>query len=835
MRNLILFTALLLLLLPQVQSQTSTVILSGTVQDPSGTAVPGHRVTYWASDFTTFFNKFGNLYSDANGNFSDTIQYPTSNNLKIRVSYDSCGRYRRRDFNNVTTNLTLNLTVCPPPCSTQFAYTRDTSGLYHFQALDTSLTSYSWNFGNGYTTGSHQASYQFPSGGFYQVCLATARGTCVDTTCRNVFVSILPPPPPTCSAAFTYSRDTAGIVHFRALDTTYTSYSWDFGSGYSATGHRVSNQFTSSGRYRICLAVANGTCVDTFCRNVFVVVPPPPPACNSRFTYTRDTAGIVHFQALDTSLTSYSWNFGSGYSATGYQVSNQFTSSGIYQVCLAVANGTCADTSCKYVVVNIPVPPPPRCRAVFSYRRDTAGLVHFNALDTSYSSYSWDFGNGYTTGSYQASYQFTANGSYTVCLATANGSCADTFCKRIRIYIPPPPPPQCRATFYYRQDTSGLYHFWARDTSFTGYSWNFGNGYTSGGYHVSHQFSSPGAVKVCLATANGTCADTFCRSVTVRIQAPQCRASFSLRRDTAGIVHFRALDTSYTSYSWDFGDGATASGHSPSHQYAKSGIFRVCLKTQNGPCADSVCKPIFIRLPGHVPLYGRVYRDRNYAQAYQVFLIVHDSAAGTLTAVDTFENNGSAYGTFFFWTTPGDYLVKAALTPSDSKYTDYLPTYYGDSLNWYDATVVSTSMRPYLRINLVPGVNPGGPGFVGGLISQGANRQGEISGVGAAKDAATYGEQTATSITDLSGNAASIQVYPNPVEDRLFVAMDLKQSAKVEMALSNALGQQLAFKSDFYSQGPQKIEWPLELPAGVYFLQVRMDGKPALVQRLILR
>lgn len=755
MRNLLLFSLLFTLLIPQAKSQINSITLSGTVQDASNAAIPGHRIFYWASDVTTSFNKLGTVYTDANGQYADTIQYPTSNNLKIRVSYDSCGRSRQRRYNNVTTNIILNLIVCPPPCRAIFSYRRDTSGLVHFGALDTSFTSYSWNFGNGYTT----------------------------------------------------------------------------------TGHHASHQFASSGRYPVCLAIANGSCTDTFCLNINVLILPPPPSCRATFIYRPDTAGIVHFQALDTTYGGYTWNFGNGYTVTGHQASYQFPSTGMYPVCLAIAQGNCVDTTCRTIPVSRPVPPPPSCRAVFTYRRDTMGLVHVQAWDTTFTSYSWDFGAGYTTGGHQASYQFSTNGRQTICLATANGSCTDTFCLNVNIYIPPPPPARCKTNFVIRRDTSGLYHFQAIDTSFTSYSWDFGSGFSATGHQVSNQFTNGGTVKVCLATANGSCVDTVCRFFRVIIMAPRCRAVFRYRRDTTGAVHFQALDTSYSTYSWHFGDGSTASGHNPTHSYTSSGHYKVCLVTQNGACMDSFCQDVFVRLPGQIKLFGRVYKDRNFAQDYEVFLVVHDSAAGTLTAIDTFRGSRRHFGGFYFWAPPGDYLVKAALTQADSNYAQYLPTYYGDSLLWSDATVVSPPARPYVRINLVPGVNPGGPGFTGGLISQGANRQGNISASGDFQASTTQRENQSltTAITDLPEGNQPIKVYPNPAQDKLFVSLELQQSGVFEMTLCNALGQRVANDTRHLASGKQEVAWMFDVPAGVYLLQLTLDGKPLSVQRIIFR
>lgn len=69
-------------------------------------------------------------------------------------------------------------------------------------------------------------------------------------------------------------------------------------------------------------------------------------------------------------------------------------------------------------------------------------------------------------------------------------------------------------------------------------------------------------------------------------------------------------------------------------------------------------------------------------------------------------------------------LVKAFLLPASSVYANYLPTYYTSSLLWSGATVVNTSGSGSVTVNisLIAGTNPGGPGFIGGDVTAGANK-----------------------------------------------------------------------------------------------------------------
>ncbi len=106
----------------------------------------------------------------------------------------------------------------------------------------------------------------------------------------------------------------------------------------------------------------------------------------------------------------------------------------------------------------------------------------------------------------------------------------------------------------------------------------------------------------------------------------------------------------------------------------------------------------------------------------RVYLIEEDN--GILSAIDSTETDSLGFYYFNAICNAGTYYVKAALLPSHSMYSSYVPTYYDSSALWSLAAglVVNSSSYYFVNFSLLSGTNPGGPGFVGGLISQGANR-----------------------------------------------------------------------------------------------------------------
>jgi PKD repeat protein len=266
--------------------------------------------------------------------------------------------------------------------------------------------------------------------------------------------------------------------------------------------------------------------------------------------------------------------------------------------------------------------------------------------------------------------------------------------------------------------------------------WDFGDGNTSRGFsNTSHVYAATGTYTVCLFIVSGSCTDSICKTVTVTSVPPTtCTAGFTPFPDSVdgNLIYFSSSSTtnlSNATYYWDFGDGTTRSGTSwaarnPTYRYATAGTYTVCHIIVAGNCSDTACqvitttgatRPVFFR--------GQIMTGASPAQEGTVYLIDYDAANQMLTAVDSTIIDSSGY--YYFQGNPGDTLtVKVALGSSDPGYANYLPTYYGDSLTWSGATFFNVPLTNTFNfnINMVAGTNPGGPGFVGGNVQQGANK-----------------------------------------------------------------------------------------------------------------
>ncbi len=124
------------------------------------------------------------------------------------------------------------------------------------------------------------------------------------------------------------------------------------------------------------------------------------------------------------------------------------------------------------------------------------------------------------------------------------------------------------------------------------YAWDFGAGATGTGVTTSHTFSTFGAYPVTLIITDG-CGqkDTLIQTINV------CTGGLGTVSHSANglIVNFSGPTDpgQFTSISWNFGDGATGSGASPSHTYAAGGTYSVIV-TATDNCGNTYSQTLTV-------------------------------------------------------------------------------------------------------------------------------------------------------------------------------------------------------------------------------------------------
>ncbi|MEM7373257.1 MAG: PKD domain-containing protein [Bacteroidota bacterium] len=715
----------------------------------------------------------------------------------------------------------------------------------------------------------------------------------------------------TCTANFQYFDQGNGAISF--VDSSMSdgpgmySYLWDFGDGSFSTVHNPIHIYALDSTYTVTYKITNWDslsstiyCVDSI---VLPVIVTSAITCQALFTASLDTTGQadMEFSAVGSSTgvgSSYHWDYGDGNSGTGLFSLHNYAQPGMYLVCLTTFDSltNCTDTYCDSVNFQGGAYP---CVADLSYSDQGNGTFQFTNTSSGDSLVSifWIFGNGLGTSSAEnPSFTFPVDGQFEVNLTVQYIDSLGIYCTRwTKDTLTVIGAGSCQASFTTQPDTLGLFTiFFDHSSSVAGinqiYHWDFGDGDTAYAQFPYHAYAQAGTYYVCLTLTDsaGLCSDVFCDSVAVT--GTYCSAAFNFSYQSDGLtVNFIDISSgTYQQTMWDFGDSTFSSSSNPTHTYDSAGSYLACLTILDtiNNCTDTICGTIN---PQHPPLpafTGNVHLpDSSQIDSAIAYLIKLDTVAGSLTLIDTSLITIDFY--YFSDVDTGDYLIKAALDPSSAFYADYLPTYLGDVLFWQNAssvTVTDTGTFPP-AITLIAGNNPGGPGFIGGLVSQGANKTSgdPIAGIvvllfdmndnpigqtvtdingeylfsnlayGSYKlyleIAGKIGDPILLSLDETNPSVAEINVlvdddswslmttsvdiqlsgpkillYPNPVQNQLQIDVKVEQTKEVSISVLDILGQELVRLPAHRIQEHHLFSIPTDkLPRGMYFVRVQSE------------
>lgn len=910
------------------QPNPDDFFISGYVTDPNtGNAVSGNTVCVY-SDTSNQNNVVFYQCTTTNSNGYYAINVPNGSVTGPNVTYivytwDCQNHYMDTTVINgqgTINSANVNFAACDSNstyCLADFVWNHGfAGGVFFTYTGSNNATSYHWDFGDGATSALQDPSHTYPNTGGPWVAtltIATASGcssTAFDTIWSNGSTG-------NCNASFTYSTTPVGGVAFNYNGTNNPNqtYSWSFGDGSSSSQQNPTHFYNSNGPWIVCLTINDSSgCSSTFCDTVGSN---SQPTCSADFTMQIDSSNGVYVVTLQstsigTGPISYNWWVdGSQYS--GSSVVHTFPNHGIYGICLDITTAdSCYSYLCDTLYLN--TGSGNNCNANFQYSLSSSGTVQFYSSGNNNWVYSWDFGDNHASTVPNPVHQYNAPGTYMVCLTVGDPAtgCSATYCDTITVgsgsgnnchanfYAVPDSitlPPQTSNSIFFYDNSTGTPSYW---------HWDFGDNTTSSQQNPVHTYNSPGTYYVCLTIANfgSNCTSTYCDTVVVgNGQTGPCLASFSYSLNPNGGVNFHGYaNQNSVQYQWTFGDGSSGTGQNPHHVYSNPGTYTVCLTVyNNNGCQDTYCSQVSYGnnssgfcIAGEVNA-GTPNQRADYALVY---LISYDSQTNTLTAIDTAMVDSAGY--FAFCQVPGgQYLVKAALTPNSVYYANYMPTYYGNSLFWNHAQYVTASpVYPFITINLIAGNNPGGPGFVGGDVTQGANKtngpgdplesvqvllldmndnpvtyaytnaQGqfefpniaygtykvhpEVTGINTIPAIVTIDANT-PSVSDIhlyqgtaeisTGIAQAItpelnasDIYPNPTADEAFITFELTKPADVNIRIYTATGQLVSDRMAQLGEGVQQVEINTDdLRGGIYFVQfTESEGLFNLNKQMIL-
>lgn len=360
-----------------------------------------------------------------------------------------------------------------------------------------------------------------------------------------------------------------------------------------------------------------------------------------------------------------------------------------------------------------------------------------------------------------------------------------------------------------------------------------------------------------------------------------------------------------TQFTYEWSNGATTPNIGP----VSPGTY--CLTVTDGTgCISSDCYTVATqdKIEGYINLDSISIGGgwiNNGLNTFKIYLIEHDIVAGTLTALDSqiVTSTPNSWGAFYSFTglADGDYLVKAAIEVGSDQYDNYLPTYYINVLYWNEATNISVpgNVNGLYNIHMVSGTNPGGPGFIGGLISEGANLtsgqveireegdplenvsillltendvpithtitddQGqfefpnlawgtyklvvEVLGKEQGIKIITIGpnnpngtvnfEVNETYVTKIEDvlNGASLKVFPNPVDENMNVQIEVRKNTNLNVSVSNLLGKTIITENKDLAEGIQTMNINLSNLPSGIYFLNLSDGQEVISHKIMKR
>ncbi|HEY5822678.1 MAG TPA: PKD domain-containing protein [Propionibacteriaceae bacterium] len=479
---------------------------------------------------------------------------------------------------------------------------------------DGSIDTYLWTFGDGTAavTGASPA-HTYAADGTYTVSLKVTdnRGG-THTVTKQVVVRANVKP----VASFT-TTCTDLVCGFNSSasndpDGAITAFAWNFGDGSTeATDANPTHTFASPGTYNVKLTVTDDHAATTSKTVAVTVTVNADPVAD----FSTNCAGLTcapdgsASTDSDGTLASYSWTYGDGSPAVSGKVPppHAYNGPGTYDITLTVTDNRGA-TSTKVKPVTVTLPPNQQPTAAWT--SSCSELVC--TFDGSGSSdpdglvvgYAWDFGDTVTASVATPAHTYAVAGTYPVSLTvTDDRGGSSTLTKQVTVTLVANQPPVAAFTSDCAAKVCSFNSTGSSDPDGTVASraWDFGDGGTSTATSPSHTYAAAGSYDVKLTvTDNKGSATTKTSTITVAAaQNQEPTASFTSSA-VGNTVSFDASasddpDGTIASYAWEYGDGSTGTGVSPTRTFAGTGSYNVKLTvTDNNGATKSTTKTVVV-------------------------------------------------------------------------------------------------------------------------------------------------------------------------------------------------------------------------------------------------
>jgi PKD repeat protein len=440
--------------------------------------------------------------------------------------------------------------------------------------------------------------------------------------------------------SFTCATSDVGVDDTLTID-------WDYGDGQVETdaAASVSHAYADDAVYEVQCSVSDGLASDS--STISVSVTDVLPSISSfPATLAGSEAEELSFSALASDVAAdpltYAWDFGDGTAATGAEAAHVYADDGTYDYSLTVLDddGVQVVASGVASISNVA----PTVELSVTGDLDEGSLVSFDAVGTDPGADSltcvWDLGDGTsstTVDQATASHSFDQDGSFDVSVVCTDDE-GDGNTDSLTVDIANVAPHAVSIV----ADTSGLE---GEDLGFAcsaedagaddalSFAWDFSDGNTASGASVTHSFGNEGTFSVvCTATDDAGAEAMETLAVNIANVAPVIDTIVAPEAaDEGEEVNFAAAVTDPGTgepgaFTWQFGDGSTATGSSVNHTYEDDDDYTVTLVVDDG--TDSVSQTVLIEVANLAPtLEAAPITSINEGEDYEVVVSMADDGA----------------------------------------------------------------------------------------------------------------------------------------------------------------------------------------------------------------
>ena len=677
--------------------------LKGFVVDYGG--VCGSPVTLKFKDTTP-----GTVKWEWRADYYYNNTFSTQQNSSYTYNYD--GTYwvnlTVTNASGCISNISKPISIYKPNASIYLMSSSSSRGNYDCDSLTIKVGTYSnqpiesyfWNFGDGTTSTEPTPEHSYKSVGVYNIQLNyTTESGCKGVASYAVTVWNKP------KADFTYFIPCGNSLNlqFSGPSAFSDNWRWEFGdNSFQGYGNNTSHSYSDTGKYSVTFINHIGHCSDTITKQVYANVLPSSVLITKAENTCEGNRGTVSFDQRSLRISGGTWNFGDGtiipYDTSVHVIKHTYSQTGRYQVTLT-GIGNCTLTDSRSVVVLLKQSPVLTANKTEICSNDNLNVqiavpqvnpftgnmewgqyyvtkFEYNnggSFNGYYNSYDWKYTN------YSSTLQnFTAGTTKMRAIISAGyNGCTDTT-NYINLKVNGPiagfkiiNTSGCYKTPIVFEDTSKT----VTNTPLATWRWDFGDGisetYTSSN-KVEHLYRNPGIYNVQLTVTDASgCRSSFNYSVSAR--GP--KASFA----TSGLfVPNVPLNTTVTfynntiswysnqvNYSWQYGDGATATDYQGTHTYTQPGTNTVKLIATDPSiqCSDTAVQVITVK-------------DFNAAFTFSTNFITNSTCPPVLVRI----NNVSVGYNKLVWDFGDGTIINDQVNPS---HTYYDPGVYRITLYTY--------------------------------------------------------------------------------------------------------------------------------------------------------